>query len=324
MKRREFITLLGGTAAFPRAAHAQQPAMPVIGFFHVGAREAFGHLVTAFHQGLAASDLVEGRNVAILFRWAEGQVDRLPALAADLVKRQPAVIVANSQPALELRKATATIPIVFVTADDPVKLGFVKSMNRPGGNMTGVHQFTIALQAKRLGLLRDVVPKARTIAVLVDSDFPTADVQLRDVQDAAARLGVQLVVARANAGSDFGGAFATFVQRQAEALLVSSSPFFNSRRVELVVLAARHNLPAIYEWREFATAGGLVSYGHSIVETYRNAGIYAGRIIKGAKPADLPVLQPTKFELVINARTAKALGVKISDNLITLADEVIE
>ena len=325
MRRRDFIAGVAGTAALlPTIARTQQPAMPVLGFFHVGSRDAFGHLLTAFHRGLAESDLAEGRNVAIEYRWAEGQLGRLPALAAELVKRQPAVIVVNSQPALAMRKATATIPIVFVTADDPVRLGFVKSLNRPGGNMTGVYQLNTAIEAKRLGLLRDMVPQARTIAVLIDANFPAADAQLRDVEEASVRLGVRLVAARVHSEGDFNAAFANFVREQAGALLVCASPFFNSRRVELVVLAARHNLPAIYELREFAVAGGLVSYGNSIVETYRNAGIYAGRVVKGTKPVDLPVVQSSKFEMVINARTARALGVKISDNLITLADEVIE
>ena len=289
-------------------------------------RNGLGHLAAAFRQGLAEADFDEGRNVAIEYYWAEGQLNRLPVLAADLVQRQVAVIVANSQPALAVKSVNAhtTIPIVFVTADDPVKLGFVESMNRPGGNMTGIYLFTSGLEAKRLGLLRDMVPQATTVAALVDSNFNTADAQLRDVQGAAARLGIQLVVARTNSSGDFDAAFATIVQQRATALLVCASPFFNSRRVELVELATRHQLPAIYEWREFAMAGGLISYGNNIVDSYRQTGIYAGRILKGSKPSDLPVLQPTKFELVINLKTARALGISISGNLLTVADEVIE
>ena len=327
MKRREFITALSGAVAtLPLAARAQQPATPVIAFFNVGRRDGLGHLAAAFRQGLAEADFDEGRNVAIEYYWAEGQLNRLPVLAADLVQRQVAVIVANSQPALAVKSVSAntTIPIVFVTADDPVKLGFVESLNRPGGNMTGVYLFTTGLEAKRMGLLRDVVPQATTIAVLVDSNFNTADAQLRDVQGAAARLGVQLVVARTNSSGDFDAAFATIVQQRATALLVCASPFFNSRRVELVELATRHKLPAIYEWREFAMAGGLISYGNNIVDSYRQTGIYAGRILKGSKPSDLPVLQPTKFELVINLKTARTLGISISGNLLTVADDVIE
>jgi len=298
--------------------------MPVVGLFHVGSSDKFGHLVTAFRRGLAEADLVEGRNVAIEYGWAEGQLERLPALAADLMRRQVSVIAGNYIATAAVKRVAPTLPIVFVTGDDPVKLGFVESLNRPGGNTTGVYIFTAELEAKRLGLLRDLVPQATTFALLVDPNYSTTEAQVRDVQKASARLGVQLVVARANSERDIEAAFATFVQQRAAALLVGASPFFNNRRDQLVALAARHNLPATYESREFAAAGGLVSYGNSITDAYRQAGVYAGSIVKGAKPADLPVIQPSKFELVINLKTARALGVAISGNLLTLADEVIE
>ena len=325
MKRREFISLIGGGAtAWPLASRAQQPAMPVIGFLHPGSRRELGHVVEGFRRGLAESDLLEGRNVAVEYRWAEGQLDRLPSLAADLLRRDVAVIVGNSQALAAAKIATSTIPIVFVAAQDPVKLGWVQSLNRPGGNMTGIHWFATEVEAKRLGLLRDVVPTAKTVAVLVNPNFPTAGSQLRDVQEAAARLALQLVIGRANSEGDFDAAFATFVQQQAAALLVCASPFFNNKRDQLVALAMRHKLPAMYEQPEFARAGGLVSYGNSVADIYRQAGVYARRILKGAKPADLPVIQPTKFELTLNLKTARALGLNISDNLLTLADEVIE
>ena len=323
MRRREFLGVMGGVATWSLAARAQQ-AMPVVGLFHVGSSDKFGHLVAAFRRGLAEADLVEGRNVAIEYGWAEGQLDRLPALAADLMRRQVSVIAGNYIATAAVKRVAPTLPIVFVTGDDPVKLGFVESLNRPGGNTTGVYIFTAELEAKRLGLLRDLVPQATTFALLVDPNYSTTDAQVRDVQKASARLGVQLVVARANSERDIEAAFATFVQQRAAALLVGASPFFNNRRDQLVALAARHNLPATYESREFAAAGGLVSYGNSITDAYRQAGVYAGSIVKGAKPADLPVIQPSKFELVINLKTARALGVAISGNLLTLADEVIE
>src|SRR5215204_1199690 len=325
MRRREFLGVLGGAvAAWPLAARAQQQAMPLVGLFHVGSSDKFGHLVAAFRRGLAEADLVEGRNVAIEYGWAEGQLERLPALAADLMRRQVSVIAGNYIATAAVKRVAPTLPIVFVTGDDPVKLGFVESLNRPGGNTTGVYIFTAELEAKRLGLLRDLVLQATTFAVLVDPNYSTTDAQVRDVQKASARLGAQLVVARANSERDIDAAFATFVQQRAAALLVGASPFFNNRRDQLVALAARHNLPATYESREFAVAGGLVSYGNSITDAYRQAGVYAGSIAKGAKPADLPVIQPSKFELVINLKTARALGVAISGNLLTLADEVIE
>jgi putative ABC transport system substrate-binding protein len=325
MQRREFIAGLGGAAVVgPRGSWGQQTAMPVVGFLHIGSRDAFGHLVEPFRRGLNEADLVEERNVAVEYRWADGNVDRLPQLAADLVRHQVSVLVGPTSGALAAKVVAPTLPYVFVAADDPIKLGFVKSLNQPGGNMTGVYLFTSGLEAKRLGLLRDLVPQATTFAVLLDLTYSTADAQLHDVQEAAVRLGVQLVVVRANPDRSFEAAFTTFVQQRAAAVLICASPFFNNKRDQLVMLAARHRLPSVAEWRDYALAGSLLTYGNNITDVYRQLGVYTGRILKGAKPADLPVIQPTKFELVINLKTAKTLGVNVSGNLLTLADEVIE
>jgi putative ABC transport system substrate-binding protein len=326
MKRREFITLLGGAAAtWPLAARAQQPPMPVVGFLSSGSPAPLRQQVAAFREGLKEAGYVEGQNVTVEYGFAEGQLDRFPVLVSDLVRRQVSVLVVTSNTgALVAKHATSTIPIVFSVGDDPVASGLVPSLNRPSGNLTGVYQFTTGLEAKRLGLLHEMVPKATTIAVLVNPNFSGAKTQLHDVQEAAPRLGVQLVVVRANVESDFDAAFATLVQQRAGALLVCASPFFNGRRQQLVVLAARHAVPAIYEWRDFAEAGGLMSYGTILADAYRQAGVYAGRVLKGAKPADLPVVQATRFEFVINLSTAKALGIEVPPTLSARADEVIE
>ena len=327
MRRREFITLLGGAAAtWPLTVRAQQPTMPVIGFLQSGSPDATAHMGAAFHSGLKEAGYVEGQNVGIVYRYADGQYDRLPVLAGELVRSQVAVIIATGgdPSVLAARAATATIPIVIATGSDPVALGYVASLNRPGGNVTGVTFLTSNLGAKRIGLLRELVPKADAIGVLVNPTYPVAAAQLKEVQTAAATVGVQLFVATASAERDFEPAFALLVQQRPSALMISSDPFFYSRRDQIVALAARHALPAIYEWREYVVAGGLMSYGTSLVDGYRQVGVYAGKILKGEKPADLPVLQSTKFEFVINLKTAEALGIKFSDNLMSLADEVIE
>jgi putative tryptophan/tyrosine transport system substrate-binding protein len=327
MRRRELIKLLcGAAAAWPLAARAQQSVLPVVGFLNSGARGPLRLQIAAFLGGLKELGYVEDQNVAIEYRWAEGQFDRLPALVADLVRRPVNVIVTGggAPAALAAKAATTTIPIVFGAGADPVGLGLVASLNRPGGNLTGTVQFASGLEAKRLGLLHELAPKATTIAVLINPNFSDADNQMRDVQEAATRLGVQIVTVRANAESDFEAAFSTLVQQRAGALLVCSSPFFNGRREQLVVLAARHAVPTIYEWREFAAAGGLMSYGTNLADAYRQVGVYAGRILRGDKPADLPVVQSTRLEFVINLSTAKALGIEVPPTLSALADEVIE
>jgi len=326
MRRRDFITLLGGTAAtWPLAALAQQSALPVVGLLSAGSPGSLRRQIAAIHEGLKQSGYVEGQNVTVEYRFAEGQFDRFPAQASDLVHRQVTVIIVTSKAGvLAAKRATSMIPIVFSLGEDPVKIGIVPNLNRPGGNMTGVYQFTTGIEAKRLGLLHEMVPKAATIAVLVNSNFSAAADQLRDAQEAAASLGVQLVVLRANVESDFDAAFAALVQQRAGALLVCGSPFFNGRREQLVVLAARHAIPAIYEWRDFAAAGGLMSYGTDLADAYRQAGVYAGQILKGAKPADLPIVELSRFEFVINLSTAKALGLEVPPTLSARADEVIE
>jgi len=327
VKRRAFITLLGGAAvAWPLAARAQQPKVPVVGFLRDTSLADAMHLVAAFRQGLKEAGFIEGQNVMVEYRSAEHQLHRLPALVADLVRQQVALIVGNTESALAAKSANTTVPIVFVTGGDPVMLGFVSSLNRPGGNATGVSFLTSASGTKRLELLRQIMPKAAAIAVLVDvnPNSPQAGDERRDVQAAAHAIGQELIVVEAGSDRDIEAAFATFTQRGAGALLVGTGSSLYSRRARLVALAAQHRIPTIYVLREFVTAGGLMSYGTSITDAYRLAGVYAGRILKGEKPADLPVQQSTKFAFLINLRTAKALGLEIPDKLLALADEVIE
>ena len=326
MKRREFITLIGGmAAAWPFAARAQQPAMPVIGFMNVGSLEGNQYLGAAFRQGVSETGYIVGQNVTIEYHWAEGHHDRLPGLVADLVRRRVSVIAATSTPAaLAAKGATATIPIVFETAGDPIKLGLVASLNRPGGNVTGVTQLSSELVAKRLGLLHDLIPTATLIGLLVDPTDPRTEAQTRDMQEAAHVLGLQIHVLNASTEGEFNIAFAMLSQLRVGALLVGTSNLFRGRREQLVALAAQQGVPAIYQYREFAAAGGLISYGTSLTHAYHQAGIYTGRVLKGEKPADLPVLRPTKFELVINLKTAKTLRLSIPSGVLAIADEVIE
>jgi putative ABC transport system substrate-binding protein len=326
MRRRDFIAGLGVAAVLRGAAHAQQPAMPIVGCLSGGTSEGFAGLMAAFRQGLGEAGFVGGKNIAIEYRWAEeGQYDRLPALAADLVSRNAAVIFANPIPAaLAAKGATSTIPIVFAIGSDPVESGLVASMNRPGGNITGVSFLSVALSAKRLELIRGLVPKAATLALLINPKNPNADAQSDEIKKAAATFGLQLNTYNVGSVGEFEGVFAKVVQQGTDALLVSADPFFISQRDQLVSLAARHAVPAIYAVREFVQAGGLLSYGASFADGYRQAGAYAGRILKGERPADLPVIQPTAYELVINLKTAKALGLELPPTLLATADEVIE
>jgi putative ABC transport system substrate-binding protein len=325
LKRRTFITLLGAAAAWPLAARAQQPAIPVIGFLDSRPSDAISDRLRAFRQGLKDTGYVEGENVAILHRFAEDQVDRLPELAADLVRRQVAVMIATGVGAFVAKAATATIPIVFIAAEDPVKLGLVASIARPGGNLTGINLFNAELVAKRLDLLRELVPRAARIAVLVNpADVASTEITVRDATAAAQAIGLQIQVFHANTGREIDSAFETMARDGYEVLFVGASPYLAGRRVQLVQLAAFNHLPATYSNREYVDVGGLMSYGSSISDALRQVGVYAGRILKGAKPADLPVVQASKFELVINAATARMLGLTVPDKLLSLADAVIE
>jgi putative tryptophan/tyrosine transport system substrate-binding protein len=327
MKRRELIALLGGAAAaWPLAARGQPPTKPVIGLLSVRSPDESAHLLRAFRGGLAQDGVIEGRNVAIEYRWAHGEYDQLPALARELVHIPVAILVAlGGEPAARAATAaTATIPVVAVFSTDPVKSGLIASLSRPGGNVTGISNLSTAMEPKRLGLLHDLVPQAKAFGALLNPEFPTFADQLADIQAAAQTTGVEIHVFRAGTDHDIEAAFESITQQRIAALLVASDPFFNSRRDEIAALAARRGVPAMYGFRDYAVAGGLMSYGIDLPDTYRQAGVYAGHVLKGAKPADLPVLQPTKFEFVINLKAAKALGVKFSDNLLSLADEVIE
>jgi putative tryptophan/tyrosine transport system substrate-binding protein len=325
MQRRDLVSLLGAMATWPLAARAQQKVMPVIGYLGASTPGQSAPSLAAFRHGLSETDYVEGQKVAIEYRWAEGRLDRMPAFAADLVARKVDVIVAGADIAARAAKnATSTIPIVFIAGNDPVSQGLVANMARPGGNLTGVSFLTMALNPKRFELLRELVPQARVFALLVNPDNRVFERIVKDLEQAARANGVQLHVLKASIESEIDAAFTSLVRRQAGALVVSSDPFFYARREQLVALAARHTVPTIYEWRQFVVEGGLISYGTSITALFRQVGIYAGRILKGAKPADLPVVQPTMLELVVNLKTAEALGLTIPSALLTRADEVIE
>jgi putative ABC transport system substrate-binding protein len=327
LNRRELMTLVGGVAvAWPLAARAQKSAMPVIGFLNSGSADAFAHLAAAFRQGLQEAGYVEGQNVVIEYRWAEGRYDLLPLLAADLVKRQANVIAATGgeQSVVAAKAATTRTPIVFTAGGDPVRQGLVSSLNRPGGNLTGVYFQTGAIESKRLGLLRDLVPNTAIIGVLLNPNSPAAEPELRDIPDAARAVGQKIVILEANNEQGIDATFATLAKRHIGALLVASDPLFSNRRDQIVALAARYSLPTTYYSREFTAAGGLMSYGANLADAFRQAGIYTARVLNGEKPADLPVMQPTKFELVINLQTARSLGLTIPDKLLALADEVIE
>ncbi len=327
MRRREFITLFSGAVAtWPLAAGAQQPAIPMIGFLSSGSSDAYAEYAAGFREGLKQFGYVEGQNVAIEYRWAEGQYDRLHDLAADLVRRQVAVIVASGgpPPAVAAKTATSTIPIVFSSVDDPIKLGLVASLNRPSGNATGMSLFRTELVAKQLELLRELMPKVHVIGVLVNPTSPNAESYVSDIREAARILDRQLSIANASSTADIDAAFQTFAQQGVGALLVTADTLFNNQRDQLVALAVRFRLPAVSQFREFAVAGGLISYGTNVTDVYRQIGLYTGRILNGDKPADLPVVRPTRFDLVINLKTAKVLGLDVPSILLARADEVIE
>jgi len=326
MRRREFLLLSGAAVAWPFHARAQQPAIPLIGFLSSRSLNDSRHLVDAFRTGLQATEYIEGQNVTVEYRWAEGQYDRLPALAAELVRSRVAVLVTTGgEPSVMAAKAaTSSIPIVFTTGGDPVKMGLVASLSRPGGNATGISLLTTAPEAKRLGILHELAPRAGVVGVLIDPNYQQAEDQAREVQEAAKALDLQIEIAHAGKDQELESAFATLVQSHAAALLVTADPFFDTRRDRIIALAAQFRLPAIYQFRDYAVAGGLVSYGVSLADGYRQVGIYAGRVLKGDKPRDLPIYQAIKFEFVINLKTARALGLQVPPMLSALADEVIE
>jgi putative tryptophan/tyrosine transport system substrate-binding protein len=326
MRRRELITLLGGAATVWPFVTSAKPAVPVIGFLSSRSPADTTTLVAAFRNGLGEAGYDEGQNIAVEYRWADGQYDRLPALVADLVQRGVALLVTfGGEPsALAAKAATSTIPIVFTTGGDPVKIGLVESLNRPGGNATGVSLLTTAPESKRLGLLHELVPGAKVVGVLIDPNYQEADAQARELRDAAGTIGQHIYIAYAKNDAELESAFETLVRERADALLVSADPFFDTRRDRIIAFAAEHRMPAIYQFRQYAVGGGLMSYGVSLPDGYRQVGNYAGQILKGAKPADLPIVQSIKFEFVINLKTAKALGLEVPAMLLARADEVIE
>jgi ABC-type uncharacterized transport system substrate-binding protein len=326
MRRREALALLGGAATWPVAARAQQSAMPVIGFLHTGSPELNAKLLDGFRKGLAQSGFVEGRNVAIEFRWAQGDEQRLPELATDLVRRRVSVMAtpASTPAALAAKSATTSIPIVFASGGDPVALGLVASLNRPGGNVTGIAFQTVELGGKQLGLLRELLPRAARFVALAKPDSALTETVVKSLQQGAAGLGLQIEIVFAGTDGEIEAAFTSLARTPGVALLLAPDPTFTSRRVQLVALAARYALPAMYVAREFAEVGGLISYGPDLTNAYRETGVYVGRVLKGDRPAELPVAQPTKFELVVNLKTAKSLGLAVPDKLLALADEVIE
>jgi len=325
MKRRDFIALLGGAVAWPFAARSQDSSVPMIGYLESASQGQFAHLVPAFRQGLNETGYIDGQNLTIEYRWANGQYERLPTLAAELVRDRARLIFTTALVSAQAAKAaTAAIPIIFVSGPDPVQLGLVASLSQPGGKVTGVTLFTSTVAAKRLELLRELVPPTATFGFLVNPSNTRAESDIGDIEAAARELGQQFIVVKAITDRDLEAAFATLAQHQIRALVVGGDPFFNSQAPQLVALAARYAIPTVYPLREFAAAGGLISYGSSISDAYRQAGIYAGRVLKGAKPADLPIIQPTKFEMAINLKAAKALGLTVPPTLVALADEVIE
>ena len=325
MRRRAFIAALGSAAAWPLAARGQQPVMPVVGFLHARSPDDVAYQVAAFRHGLGEAGYIEGESVSIQYRFALGDYGQLPEMAAELVRRPVAVLVAGSDPAaLAAKAATSNIPIVFAVGSDPIKLGLVASVSRPGGNATGMNILTSALEAKRLGLLHELVPQAAIIGVLMNPNNSTTEGQLRDLHEAARAIGLQIHALRSSTDAEIDAAFEAVAQQHIAVLVVASDPFLDTRRDKIVALAQHHSVPAMYQFREHAVAGGLMSYGINLPDVYRQLGIYTGQILKGTKPADLPVMQPTKFELVINLKTAKALGLEIPPQLLALADEVIE